>query len=109
MSDYFTAAFDPNKNKKDSTKDTENADLDKTLTKDTKPKLVKQDTILAKKQKKTAPLLKIKVNASIKDLRVALIENVDTPQPQALTLKVSSLILSSIKTCSRCKAVLVFI
>ncbi|XP_064395949.1 intermembrane lipid transfer protein VPS13A-like isoform X2 [Halichondria panicea] len=90
MSDYFTAAFDPNKNKKDSTKDTENADLDKTLTKDTKPKLVKQDTILAKKQKKTAPLLKIKVNASIKDLRVALIENVDTPQPQALTLKLST-------------------
>ena len=94
MADYFTAAFDPNKNKKDSTKDStkdpENTDLEKTLTEDTKPKLVKQDTVLTKKKKKAAPLPKMKINASIKDLRVALIENVDTPQPQALTLKVSS-------------------
>ncbi len=93
MSDYFTAAFDPNKTKKeDSTKDTVNTDLEKTLTEDTKPKLVKQDTVLAKKKKKSSPLPKMKINASIRDLRVALIENVDTPQPQALTLKVSSFI-----------------
>ena len=34
------------------------------------------------------PLPKLKVEANIKELRVAIIEAVDEPQPQALTLKV---------------------
>lgn len=89
VSDFFTAIFDPSKVKKDSNKDTTNSDIEETLTENTKHELVKQDTISTKKQKTSAPLPKIKVNASIKDLRVALIENIDTPQPQALTLKVS--------------------
>ena len=34
------------------------------------------------------PLPRLKVEASIKELRVAIVEAVDEPQPQALTLKV---------------------
>ena len=36
------------------------------------------------------PLPKLKVEANIKEFRVAIIEAVDEPQPQALTLKVDS-------------------
>ena len=35
-------------------------------------------------------LPKIKVEASVKDFRVALIEDVNAPEPQALTLKVNN-------------------
>ena len=40
-------------------------------------------------QTKSSPT-KIKMEASIKDFRVALIEDVNAPEPQALTLKVSN-------------------
>ena len=44
----------------------------------------------AKKEVTTAkkPLPKLKVDADIREFRVAIIEGVDEPQPQALTLKV---------------------
>ena len=44
---------------------------------------VKKKVTTAKK-----PLPKLKVEADIKEFRVAIIEAVDEPQPQALTLKV---------------------
>ena len=43
-----------------------------------------QKTVTAAKK----PLPKLKVEANIKEFRVAIIEAVDKPQPQALTLKV---------------------
>ena len=47
----------------------------------------KKDLIPAKKK----PMPKLKVEANIKEFRVAIIEAVDEPQPQALTLKVFQL------------------
>ena len=85
MSDYFKAIFDPNANKKSTAKDEHSTDTSK---ENRKSKLIKQEGLIDTKKKKAAPLPKMKVNASIKNFRVALIENVDTPQPQALTLKV---------------------
>ena len=38
--------------------------------------------------KKAPKLPNLKIEGSIKDLRVAIIEDIETPQPQALTLKV---------------------
>lgn len=88
VSDYFTAIFDQSKVKQNTDKNATSSDIEETLTENNKHKLVKQDTVSGKK-KSTSPIPKIKVNASIKNLRVALIENIDTPKPQALTLKVS--------------------
>ena len=92
MSDYFKVIFDPKANKKDSSKADPTA-TDTSKLENRKSKLVKQETLSDSKKKKAAPLPKMKVNASIKNFRVALIENVDTKQPQALTLKVSENIL----------------
>ena len=45
-------------------------------------------TELSNKGVKSKPLPKLKVEANIKEFRVAIIEAIDEPQPQALTLKV---------------------
>ena len=92
MSDYFKTIFDPKANKKDSSIADPTA-TDTSKQENRKSKLVKQETLSDSKKKKAAPLPKMKVNASIKNFRVALIENVDTKQPQALTLKVLEIIL----------------
>ena len=106
MADYFKAIFTPDpKSKKQEDKNVELEDTLKTadgasppkLTKQetadgaSPPKLTKQDTLTTSKkrdQKKQTKLPKLKANVSIKDFRVAIIENVDTPHPQALVLKV---------------------
>ena len=46
---------------------------------------------------KSKPSPKIKVEASVKEFRVAIIEAVDEPEPQALTLKV--LIFTCVHAC----------
>ena len=51
-------------------------------------------TELSKKGVKSKPLPKLKIEANIKEFRVAIIEAVDEPQPQALTLKVVCYVLS---------------
>ena len=95
MADYFKAIFspDPKSNKQVNTVDKTNEleDTLRTTDESSPPKLTKQDTLTTSKKrdkKKQTKLPKLKVNLSIKDFRVAIIENVDTPHPQALTLKV---------------------
>lgn len=50
-------------------------------------------TELSKEGVKSKPLPKLKVEANVKEFRVAIIEAVDEPQPQALTLKVFCYVL----------------
>lgn len=83
MTDYFKAIFKPNMNEKSKEDQVDSVFEDDHETRD-------RQNILTANKKKTAPMPKIKVNASIKEFRVALIENIDTPKPQALTLKVSN-------------------
>lgn len=74
------------------------SDLEETLTAGTSaspsavPAMTTPVTLeLAKKEAPVAkrkPLPKLKVEANIKEVRVAIIEAVDEPEPQALTLKV---------------------
>lgn len=68
------------------------SDLEETLTAGSAALLAPTTTLeLDKKEdtaKKSKPLPKMKVEANIKEFRIAVIEAVDEPQPQALTLKV---------------------
>ena len=69
------------------------SDFEETLTAGTAELLAStasQELEPARKEvtKAKKPLPKLKVEANIKEFRVAIIEAVDEPQPQALTLKV---------------------
>lgn len=98
MADYFKTIFnlDPKAKKQVDTGDKETEPEDTLKADEKSSPLSRQDTIGTSKKgekKKQAPLPKLKANVSIKDFRVAIIENVNTPQPQALTLKVILLVL----------------
>ena len=70
------------------------ADLEETLTAEDKKSVAYQvlqkpkDKIKKTVAKKKQSLPRLKLEGSIKDLRVSLVEAVDEPRPQALTLKV---------------------
>lgn len=75
------------------------SDMEETLTAGTETILVPANASsvtskeLSKREAKSKPLPRLKVEANIKEFRVAIIEAVDEPQPQALTLKVAIIII----------------
>lgn len=94
MSDYFKAISNPDPKVKKQV-DIEDKETEFEDTPFPPSQMARQDTTVSSKKqekKKQTPLPNLKVTVSIQDFRVAVIENVDTPQPQALTLKVMYLV-----------------